>query len=339
MKALVKLKAAAGLELIEVAKPSLKPYEVLIQVKKAAICGTDVHIYHWDKWASQTIKPPLIIGHEFFGIIAQLGPEVVGFTLGQRVSGEGHLSCGSCRNCRTDKRHLCIQTQGLGIHYPGAFAEYVVLPALNVIALPDSIPDDIAAILDPLGNAVHSACHFDISGQSLLITGAGPIGLMALLVAKQIGAYPIFMVDVNPERLLLAKKLGATETILSQHDNCKALMQAHHLEGFDHALEMSGQPQALQTLIEHVYPGAEIALLGILPKETMVNGLDLIFKSLTLKGIYGRVLFKTWYKMLTLLAEGLDPRAIITHHFKFSDYQQAFELAASGKAGKIILEW
>lgn len=340
MEALVKTKPGPGLLLAQMPIPEIAPDEILIKIKNTALCGTDLHIYEWDDWAARTLHPPLIIGHEFMGEIAQVGSMIKHLQVGQRVSGEGHLTCGICHNCRSGLRYLCPNTKGIGSHCNGAFAEYLVLPAINVIPLPESISDDIATILDPLGNALHSTLAFDIAGEDILITGAGPIGLMAGRIAQFIGAKRIFMTDINDYRLDLAKKLGLEHALNIRHQTLD-----DYLSGFSPrpelrvGLEMSGNEQAIQSQLEHLYHGAKMILLGIPSKSITMNLDKIIFKGLTVKGIYGRKMFETWESMIALLEAGLDVSQVITHHFPARDYEKAFELIKTGQAGKVILNW
>ena len=340
MKALVKSKPERGiwLEDIEVPKPGHN--DVLIKIGRTAICGTDIHIYQWDDWASKTIPVPLAAGHEFSGEVVECGSEVKGFSVGDRVSAEGHITCGVCRNCRAGRRHLCINTVGVGVNRPGAFAEYLSVPAFNVFKLPDIITDDLAAILDPLGNATHTALSFDLVGEDVLITGAGPIGIMAVAIARYAGARHIVITDINDYRLSLAKKMGATVTLNVTDGSLDDTMNDLGMEeGFDVGMEMSGDPSALRDLLRVIHHGGRVALLGIPPGETAVDWKDIIFKGLILKGIYGREMFETWYKMASMLQSGLDVSPVITHHFDAADYEQAFQLMESGQSGKIILDW
>lgn len=340
MKALVKDRSAAGLSLVDRPVPKPASDEILIQVRKAAICGTDLHIYEWDHWASQTIPVPMTIGHEFVGEVAAIGASVKRFKVGERVSGEGHLTCGACENCRSEQHHLCPNVKGVGIQHPGAFAQYLVLPESNVISLPETISDEIAAILDPLGNAVHAALYFNITGEDVLITGAGPIGLMALRIAKHVGARHVVVVDTNSHRLNLARSLGASAVIDPKKDDVDQIKsQLGMSHDFFVGLEMSGSEEGLLMLIEHLYPGGSIALLGIPPDKVVIDVNQLIFKGLNLKGIYGRKMFHTWYQMLRLLESGLDVSPVITDTFDASEYQQAFETLQQGKAGKVVLDW
>ena len=340
MKALVKSKPERGiwLEDIEVPKPGHN--DVLIKIGRTAICGTDIHIYQWDDWASKTIPVPLAVGHEFSGEVVECGSEVKGFSVGDRVSAEGHITCGVCRNCRAGRRHLCINTVGVGVNRPGAFAEYLSVPAFNVFKLPDIITDDLAAILDPLGNATHTALSFDLVGEDVLITGAGPIGIMAVAIARYAGARHIVITDINDYRLSLAKKMGATVTLNVTDGSLDDTMNDLGMEeGFDVGMEMSGDPSALRDLLRVLHHGGRVALLGIPPGESAVDWKDIIFKGLILKGIYGREMFETWYKMASMLQSGLDVSPVITHHFDAADYEQAFQLMESGQSGKIILDW
>ena len=340
MKALVKAKAERGLWLQEIAKPEYGPNDVLIKVRKAAICGTDLHIYLWDEWAQKTIPVPMAIGHEFMGEIVEVGNEVQGLSVGDRVSGEGHITCGHCRNCSAGRRHLCRNTIGLGVNRPGAFAEYVAMPASNVFKLTKHISDDVGAILDPLGNAVHTTLSFDLVGEDVLITGAGPIGLMAIRIALTVGARRVVITDVDPYRLELAKKMGVTRAVQAEQESLKEIMpQLDILEGFDIGLEMSGKIQALQQMLATMNHGGRIALLGIISGKQAIDWSQVIFKGLFIKGIYGREMFETWYKMSSLLSSGLDVTPIITHQFAMDEFQQAFDVLQSGRAGKVILNW
>lgn len=340
MKALVKAHKSPGIWLQDVEKPEYGMNDVLIKIKKTAICGTDIHIYSWDKWSQETIPVPMTIGHEFYGEIVALGSEVKGLTVGQRVSGEGHLTCGICRNCRAGKRHLCRNTLGVGVTRNGSFAEFLSIPASNVLALPNDISDEEAAILDPLGNATHCALAFDVVGEDVLITGAGPIGIMAAAIVKHIGARYVVITDVNDYRLELARKIGVQKAINVKHQSLKSTMDDLGMkEGFDVGLEMSGNPSALESMVGAMNHGGRIAMLGIPPNETPMDWNDVIFKGLTIQGIYGRQMFETWYKMMSLIQSGLDVTSIITHRFPLKDYEQAFKIMASGQSGKIILDW
>lgn len=340
MKALVKKYKKKGLWFEDIPKPQIGENDVLIKIKKTAICGTDVHIYQWDEWSQKTIPVPMQVGHEFVGEIVEMGASVRGLAIGARVSGEGHLVCGHCRNCRRGTKHLCIQTKGIGVNVPGCFAEYLALPASNVFPLPIGITDDEAAILDPLGNAVHSALSFDLVAEDVLVTGAGPIGIMAAAVAQHVGAKNVVITDVNPYRLKLAKDMGIKHCINVQQSTLKEAMTTLKMtEGFDVGLEMSGNPQAFEGMLDVMKPAGKIALLGILPHDTKISWDKLIFKGLLLKGIYGREIFETWYKMSSMLQSGLNVDAIITHHFPVEQFEEAFELMSAGNSGKIILNW
>ncbi len=340
MKALVKSKAERGIWLEDIDVPKPGHNDVLIKIARTAICGTDIHIYQWDDWASKTIPVPLAVGHEFSGEVVECGSEVKGFDIGDRVSAEGHITCGVCRNCRAGRRHLCINTVGVGVDRPGAFAEYLSVPAFNVFKLPDVITDDMAAILDPLGNATHTALSFDLVGEDVLITGAGPIGIMAVAIARYAGARHIVITDVNDYRLALAKKMGASVALNVSNGSLDDTMAELGMEeGFDIGMEMSGNPSAFRDMLRTLHHGGRVALLGIPPGETAINWNDVIFKGLILKGIYGREMFETWYKMASMLQSGLDISPIITHHFDLADYEQAFQLMESGQSGKVILNW
>ena len=340
MRALVKAKAEPGIWLREIDRPTAGHNDVLIRVHRTAICGTDIHIYKWDEWASKTIPVPLAVGHEFYGEIVECGSEVRGFNDGDRVSAEGHITCGVCRNFRAGRRHLCMNTTGIGVDRPGAFADYISVPAFNVFKLPDAISDEMASILDPLGNATHTALSFDLVGEDVLITGAGPIGVMAVAIAKFAGARHVVITDVNDYRLDLARKMGATVALNVTHDSVNDTMQALGMEeGFDVGLEMSGNPSAFRDMLASMHHGGKIALLGIPPADTSIDWNQIIFKGLIVKGIYGREMFETWYKMSSMLQSGLMIEPIITHRFALDDYQEAFDLMASGQSGKVILDW
>nr|WP_239057126.1 L-threonine 3-dehydrogenase [Desulfovibrio sp. JC010] len=340
MKALVKSKAEEGIWMEEVPVPQCGHNDVLIKVKKTAICGTDVHIYNWDSWSQQTIPVPMVVGHEFVGTIEKMGGEVQGLALGDRVSAEGHVTCGHCRNCRAGKRHLCRNTIGVGVNRPGCFAEYVCVPAVNVFKVDDSISDDMASIFDPLGNAVHTALSFDLVGEDVLITGAGPIGMMAVAVARHAGARHIVITDINDYRLDLAAKMGATRTVNVSKEKLEDVMNELGMtEGFDVGLEMSGSPAAFGEMLDKMNHGGNIALLGILPDNTAIDWNQVVFKGLKLKGIYGREMFETWYKMASMLQSSLDVTPAITHHFKIDDFQKGFDVMRSGQSGKVILDW
>ena len=340
MKALVKSKSERGIWLEDIPAPTVGHNDVLIKVSRTAICGTDIHIYKWDDWARSTIPVPLAIGHEFVGKIVEIGSEVKGFAPGDRVSAEGHITCGVCRNCRAGRRHLCIDTVGVGVNRAGAFAEFISVPAFNVFKLPDVISDDMAAILDPLGNATHTALSFDLVGEDVLITGAGPIGIMAVAIARYAGARHVVITDINDYRLDLARKMGASTalnvTVDSLDDTMKELGMT---EGFDVGMEMSGNPQAFRDMLRTMHHGGRVAILGIPPEETAIDWNQIIFKGLILKGIYGREMFETWYKMSSMLQSGLNIEQVITHHFDVDDFQPAFDLMESGQSGKVILNW
>jgi threonine 3-dehydrogenase len=340
MHALVKQRPAPGIELTDIPEPVVGHNDVLIRVRRTAICGTDMHIYNWDAWAQKTIPVPMAIGHEYCGEIVEIGSEVTGFAIGDRVSGEGHITCGYCRNCRAGRRHLCRNTQGVGVNRPGAFAEYVAIPAFNAFKLPDAIDDEIAAILDPLGNAVHTALAFDVVGEDVLITGAGPIGIMAAAIVRFIGARNVVITDVNDFRLELARKMGATLALNVTRDSLDDAMAALGMrEGFDVGLEMSGNATALREMLRTMHHGGSIAMLGIPPGELAIDWNEVILKGLTIKGIYGRQMFETWYKMAALLQSGLDVRPVITHRLPYTEYRRAFEIMARGEAAKIVLDW
>jgi len=340
MRALVKAKAERGIWLEEIDKPSIGPNDVLIKVRRTAICGTDIHIFKWDDWASKTVPVPMAVGHEFCGAVVECGTEVKGFSVGDRVSAEGHVTCGICRNCRAGRRHLCMNTIGIGVNRAGAFSDYISVPAFNVFKLPDAISDDMASILDPLGNATHTALSFDLVGEDVLITGAGPIGVMAVAIARYAGARHIVITDVNDYRLELARKMGASVALNVTSSSLDQTMQDLGMEeGFDVGMEMSGNPSAFRDMLRSMHHGGNIALLGIPPDETSIDWNQVIFKGLTIKGIYGREMFETWYKMSSMLQSGLNIEPIITHRFPLNDYQQAFELMESGQSGKIILSW
>lgn len=340
MKALVKAKREPGIWMEDIPMPEYGVNDVLIKIEKTAICGTDIHIYSWDDWAQATIPVPMAVGHEFYGEIVEIGKEVKGLKCGQRVSGEGHITCGVCRNCRAGKRHLCRNTLGVGVNRPGCFAEYLAMPASNVITLPDNITADQAAIFDPFGNATHCALAFDVVGEDVLITGAGPIGIMAVAILRHIGARNVVITDVNDYRLELARKMGATQAINVKYQTIRDVMgELGMVEGFDVGLEMSGNPMALNDMVKAMNHGGKMALLGIPPQETPVDWNQVIFKGLEIKGIYGREMFETWYKMIAMLQSGLDLSPVITHHFPIEDFQHAFQIMASGQSGKVILDW
>ncbi|MBL4893394.1 MAG: L-threonine 3-dehydrogenase [Emcibacter sp.] len=344
MKALVKAKAEEGIWLEDIPTPGIGPNDVLVKVNKSAICGTDIHIYNWDEWAQKTIPItvpiPMAVGHEFSGQIVEMGSEVRGLSLDQRVSAEGHVTCGHCRNCRAGKRHLCRNTSGIGVNRSGSFAEYVAIPAVNICPLPDGISDDMGAILDPLGNAAHTALEFDLVGEDVLITGADPIGIMAVAIARKVGARNIVITDINDYRLGIAKQMGATRAVnVSRKSLTDVMTDLNMTEGFDVGLEMSGIPTAFGEMLDTVNHGGKLALLGILPDGTGINWTEVIFKGLEIHGIYGRKMFETWYKMIALLEGGLDISPILTHSFAIDDFQDGFNIMRSGQSGKVILNW
>ena len=340
MKALVKSRREQGLWLEDVNVPVPDKNEVLIKILRTAICGTDVHIYNWDEWAQKTIPVPMVVGHEFVGRIAALGENVHDFKRGDLVSGEGHLVCGHCRNCLAGRRHLCSRTSGVGVNRPGAYAEYLTIPVTNVWYCDPKIPLDILTCFDPLGNATHTALSFDVLGEDVLITGAGPIGCMAAAIARHAGARHIVVTDLNPYRLELARTAGATRAVnVDEEDLKRVQMELEMREGFDVGMEMSGSPAALSSMLDNMCHGGKIALLGILPENTPVNWNTVVFNGLTIKGIYGREMFETWYKMTSMIQTGLDISQLITHRFHYTDYEEGFEVMRSGKSGKVILNW
>jgi len=340
MKSLVKAKAEKGIWLQDTPEPEVGHNDLLIKIRKTAICGTDMHIYNWDEWSQKTIPVPMVVGHEYVGEVVGMGQEVKGFKVGDRVSGEGHITCGHCRNCRAGRVHLCRNTEGVGVNRPGAFAEYLVIPAFNAFKIPDNISDDLASIFDPFGNAVHTALSFDLVGEDVLITGAGPIGIMAAAVAKNVGARHVVVTDVNPYRLELAKKMGATRAVdVSKEDLKDVMNELGMTEGFDVGLEMSGVPVAFRDMLNKMNHGGKIAMLGIPPQDVAIDWNQVIFKGLVIKGIYGREMFETWYKMASLLQSGLDLSPIITHTFSIDDFQKGFDTMGSGHSGKVILDW
>ena len=339
MKALVKREAAKGIWMQQVPVPEPGPNEVLIKLEKTAICGTDLHIYLWDEWSQRTIKPGLVIGHEFVGRIVQIGPGVGGYVIGQRVSAEGHIVCGHCRNCRAGRQHLCPNTIGIGVNRDGAFAEYVVMPSSNLWPIPDQIPSELAAFFDPFGNATHCALEFDVVGEDVLITGAGPIGVMAAGICKHIGARNVVVTDVNDYRLKLAADMGATRVVNVSNTSLKDVMADLHMEGFDVGLEMSGNPRAFGGMLECMYHGGKIAMLGIMPRGAGVDWDKIIFKGLTLHGIYGRRMYETWYKMTQLVLSGFPLGKVLSHQLPVDEFQKGFDLMESGKSGKVVLSW
>ena len=340
MKALVKSKPAPGIWLEDVPVPQIGINDVLIKIHKTSICGTDVHIYNWDEWAQKTIQVPMHVGHEFVGSVDKIGSNVHDFKPGDIVSGEGHLVCGHCRNCLAGRRHLCMNTSGGGVNRPGAFAEYLNIPVTNVWYCDPSIPMDILSCFDPLGNATHTALSFDVLGEDVLITGAGPIGCMATAIAKHAGARYVVVTDVNPYRLELAGKMGATLTLDARTETIEdAQKKLGMKEGFDVGMEMSGNPDALRALLPNMCHGAKIALLGILPPNTAIDWDFVVFNGLTVKGIYGREMYETWYKMSAMIQSGLDISPVITHRFHYTEFQEAFDIMRSGQSGKVILDW
>jgi threonine 3-dehydrogenase len=340
MKAIVKLKPEPGIWMDKVPFPRIGHNDVLIKVTKAAICGTDIHIYNWDAWSQKTIPTPMTIGHEFVGVITDIGSEVRGLKEGDRVSAEGHITCGHCRNCRAGKRHLCRNTIGVGVNRPGCFAEYISVPASNVFRVPGTVDDEIAAIMDPLGNAAHTALSFDLVGEDVLITGAGPIGIMAVAIARHVGSRHIVVTDVNDFRLQIAGRMGATAAInVNQTTIADTVKQLGMKEGFDVGLEMSGNIQAFREMLQTMNYGGQIALLGIPAGEVSLDLTQIILKGLKLKGIYGREMFETWYKMTSMLQSRLDVSPVITHRFGAGDFLQAFDVMRSGQSGKVIMDW
>jgi len=340
MKALVKAKPEVGIWLEDVPEPEVGPNDVKIRIRKTAICGTDIHIFNWDEWSQKTIPVPMTVGHEFAGEIVEIGSHAPGFSLGDRVSGEGHITCGHCRNCRAGRRHLCRNTFGVGVNRPGCFAEYLVIPAGNAFKLPSGISDDVASFLDPLGNAAHTALSFDLVGEDVLITGAGPIGVLAAGIARHVGARYVVVTDVNDYRLEIARQMGATRAINVSRDRIEDTMDELGMtEGFDVGMEMSGAAQAFRDLLHVMNHGGRVALLGIPPSELAINWNEVVFKGLVLKGIYGREMFETWYKMTAMLQSGLDVSPVLTHHFPVDDFQAAFDIMRSGQAGKVVMDW
>ncbi|MDT0596442.1 L-threonine 3-dehydrogenase [Glaciecola petra] len=340
MKSLSKLHAEKGIWMVENPLPEMGHNDITIKIRKTAICGTDMHIYNWDEWSQNTIPVPMIVGHEYVGEVVAIGSEVKGFKKGDRVSGEGHITCGHCRNCRAGRIHLCRNTTGVGVDRQGAFAEYLVIPAFNAFKIPDNISDDMAAIFDPFGNAVHTALSFDLVGEDVLITGAGPIGIMAAAVAKHVGARHVVITDINSYRLELALKMGATRAVNVADSSLADVMQELNMtEGFDVGLEMSGVPSAFSDMLNKMNHGGKIAMLGIPPSGLAINWNDVIFKGLTIKGIYGREMFETWYKMVSLLQSGLNLDPIITHSMPVDNFKEGFDIMGSGQSGKVLLDW
>ncbi len=340
MKALVKRKSEPGLWLEDAPEPEIGINDVLIKVDRTGICGTDVHIYKWDAWAQKTIPVPMIVGHEFVGEIVQVGSNVSDFHPGEVVSGEGHVVCGRCRNCLAGRRHLCADTKGIGVNRPGAFAEYISLPMTNVWHHDDSVARDVASIFDPFGNAVHTALSFPVLGEDVLITGAGPIGCLAAAVVKHAGARYVVVTDINPWRLELAKKMGATCVVDVRSEKLADVQQELGMsEGFDVGLEMSGSPEAFREMLDNMCHGGKIAMLGIPTEEMSIDWNTVVFNMLTIKGIYGREMYETWYKMTVMLQSGLDISPIITHRFHYTEYEKGFEVMMLGQSGKVILNW
>lgn len=340
MRAIVKSKPEPGLWMEELAMPVVGLHDVLIRVRKASICGTDLHIRSWDPWAASTIPVPMVVGHEFMGEIVELGGDVEGLSVGMRVAGEGHITCGHCRNCRAGRRNFCHNHTGVGVTRPGAFADYLVLPAANVFPVPDHISDDVAAVLDPLGNATHTALAFDVVGEDVLVTGAGPIGAMAVAISRHIGARFVVVTDVNPYRLQLAAAMGADRVVdVSTTDLASVMSDLGMTEGFDIGMEMSGSENAFNQLLDAMNHAGRVAVLGIPPGPVRLDVNDVIFKGLTLKGIYGRQIFETWYKMAAMLQSGLDVSSLVTHRFDAADFERAFAVVSSGQCGKVLLEW
>ncbi len=340
MKALVKAFAEPGIWMQDTPEPTVGHNDVLIRMHRSAICGTDMHIFNWDAWAQKTVPVPMAVGHEYSGEIVEMGVEVRGLAIGDRVSGEGHITCGHCRNCRAGRRHLCRNTQGVGVNRPGSFAEYLSLPASNVFKLSAAIDDEVASILDPFGNATHTALAFNVVGEDVLITGAGPIGIMAVAIARHCGARHVVITDVNDYRLELARRMGASRALNVRRDSLEQAMSSLGMEeGFDVGFEMSGNPTALREMLRTMNHGGSISLLGIPPGDTAIDWNQVIFKGLVIKGIYGREMFETWYKMASMLQSGLDVRPVITHRFGIRDYREGFEVMNSGQSGKVILDW
>lgn len=340
MFALVKERPEPGLWMREVPIPEPGPNDVLIKIKKTSICGTDLHIYNWDEWARKTIKTPMTIGHEYVGTVEKFGSNVKGWEIGERVSGEGHIVCGMCRNCLAGRRHKCPNTIGVGVNRDGAFAQYLSIPTANVWRCAPEISDDIISCFDPLGNATHTALQYDMIGEDVLITGAGPIGMMAAAIARHVGARNVVITDLNEYRLNLAAKMGATRTVDAAKENLRDVMRELGMkEGFDVGLEMSGSPQAFSSMVDCMVNGGKIALLGILKQDTAIDWDKVIFHCLNIRGVYGREMFETWYKMTTMLQSGLDISKVITHRFDVRDFEKGFAAMNSGKSGKVVLDW
>lgn len=340
MFSLVKEKAGPGLVLTKKPVPVPGPGEVLIKILKTAICGTDLHIYNWDPWSQKNIDPPLTIGHEYVGEIAAFGPGVLGFMPGERVSGEGHIVCGQCRNCRSGNAQWCKFTKGVGVSRDGAFAEYLCIPAVNVVPVSKDIPTEIVSFFDAYGNATHSSLMYDVVGEDVLITGAGPIGVMSAAICRQNGARSVVVTDLNDDRLAMARRLGATATVnVGREDLEEAMKGQHMVEGFDVGLEMSGSASALSQMLSAMRNGGKVALLGILPGDANIDMNEIIFRSLTLTGVYGRRMFETWYKMGAMIEAGLDLSPLITHRFHYTEFEEGFAAMNSGRSGKVILDW
>jgi threonine 3-dehydrogenase len=340
MKALVKARPEPGLSLSDWPIPEITINDVLIRIIKTSICGTDIHIYNWDEWAQKTIPVPMSVGHEFVGRVARIGANVHDFQPGDLVSGEGHIVCGRCRNCMAGRRHLCNSTSGVGVDRPGAFAQYLSIPMTNVWYCDPSIPTDLLSCFDPLGNAAHTALSFDVLGEDVLITGAGPIGCMAAAIVRHAGARHVVITDINPYRLDIAKRMGATLTLDVTRESVEQAQDRLDMkEGFDVGLEMSGNPEALRSMLSNMCHGGKVALLGILPESTPIDWDLVIFNGLTIKGIYGREMYETWYKMTVMIQSGLDISPVITHRFPYTEYKEAFEVMRSGESGKVILDW
>ncbi len=340
MKALVKAERNPGLALMDMPMPECGPNDVLIKIRKTAICGTDVHIYNWDAWSQKTIPVPMIVGHEFVGRVVQVGSNVRDVAIGELVSGEGHVVCGKCRNCRAGRSHLCPQTSGVGVNRPGCFAEYLAIPVGNVWHANPKIAEEVLACFDPLGNATHTALSFPMVGEDVLISGAGPIGIMAAAIARKAGARYVVITDMNPYRLALAEKMGVDRAVNVKDTSLEQVMKDLGMkEGFDIGLEMSGAPSALNAMIASMSHGGKIALLGILPPGTVVDWDKIIFNGLNLKGIYGREMFETWYKMSAMIESGLDITPVITHRYHYTDFEKGFDAMRSGNSGKVVLTW
>lgn len=341
MKALVKAKPEVGIWMEDAPMPVVGPNDVLVKIKKTSICGTDLHIYNWDEWAQETVPVPIIVGHEFVGEVVEIGKEVTSyFKIGDRVSGENHVACGHCRNCRAGRAHICRANVSIGVTCNGCFAEYLAMPATNAYPVPDSIPDNQAAILNPFGNSTHTALSFDLVGEDVLITGAGPVGIMTAAIAHHVGARHVVITDVNDYRLKLAEKIGVKHAVNPSRTTLKQVMQQLDMkEGFDVGLEVSGNPTAFNDMITHMNHGGKIALLGFLPQQTGIDWNQVIMKGLLLKGIYGREMYDTWYKMITMLQSGLNIAPVITHEFHVDEYQKVFDTMRSGQSGKVIMNW